>query len=481
MSAVTNSFQRCFALVAGALFLSGFPSSADQWMPPEGPTATVASVYSLNDLGQRLSSGTNPIPAALLVPTNAPVGSGATLAELLALAPPVHATPALPGSVANGQTYWGLDAAAWGLQTGALASAALAPGTPEVAAGLYGNVAWPVAEPDLHSSNIPSGIVLFGVTGAIPAGALSSASTLMSAGLYAGTTLAQVEPDLVASNIRAGAVLFGIAGTLSSAVAQALSPDRVEMDEGYYEAVNLATVDPDLVSSNLPQGVVVFGVTGSIPAAALSASSPAISGGIYASGRLSSVDADFAATNLRGGVECFGLAGSALPTSSILTALKSTGQTNSYYAGDDGALRRGMTLGSNRFTVFTGASSNCVRDNLTGLMWMRTPSTTSNFWGTCVSACEGLGGATNGLGGYDDWRMPNITELLSLSDLSQPPPTLPLGHPFHLPTDRVYWSSTTVASPTNNAWCRNSLHGWTDGKQKWTAASKSYYWPVRGP
>ncbi|MBF0538082.1 MAG: hypothetical protein HQL03_07505, partial [Nitrospirae bacterium] len=49
-------------------------------------------------------------------------------------------------------------------------------------------------------------------------------------------------------------------------------------------------------------------------------------------------------------------------------SLPQTGQTTSYYAGDDGALQKGVVWPNPRFTV---NSDQTVTDNLTGLMWTK--------------------------------------------------------------------------------------------------------------
>jgi len=55
-----------------------------------------------------------------------------------------------------------------------------------------------------------------------------------------------------------------------------------------------------------------------------------------------------------------------------------------------------------------------VTDLNTGLMWQKTPSSTSFGWQGAVDYCESLE-----LAGYDDWRAPTLKELFSISDFSQ--------------------------------------------------------------
>ncbi len=56
------------------------------------------------------------------------------------------------------------------------------------------------------------------------------------------------------------------------------------------------------------------------------------------------------------------------------------------------------------------------------------------------------------MGNRKGWRLPTIQELASLIDPSAFP-TLPPGHPFLFSSLLVvYWSATTSAANTSNAW-----------------------------
>lgn len=66
--------------------------------------------------------------------------------------------------------------------------------------------------------------------------------------------------------------------------------------------------------------------------------------------------------------------------------LPQTGQTTCYDSagavipcpgtGQDGDWLAGVVWPSPRFTVGTGAEADCVTDNLTGLMWVKSPDST---------------------------------------------------------------------------------------------------------
>ncbi len=143
--------------------------------------------------------------------------------------------------------------------------------------------------------------------------------------------------------------------------------------------------------------------------------------------------------------------------------LPATGQTTSYYPGDDGDLQLGVPLPANRFTDHGNGSAT---DELTGLMWVtdgnlivsrnpafdqdRTAGDGDINWKTALDYIQLLNDE-NYLG-YNDWRMPNLVEIRSLADLGRPDTALPAGHPF-FNLKSPYWSSTTTESMRRAANC----------------------------
>jgi hypothetical protein len=141
--------------------------------------------------------------------------------------------------------------------------------------------------------------------------------------------------------------------------------------------------------------------------------------------------------------------------------LPATGQTTSYYPGDDGDLQIGVPLPGNRFTNHGNGSAT---DQLTGLMWVtngnlmvtRNPSFDQDRvagdgdvnWQTAMDYIQLLNNE-NYLG-YNDWRAPNVVEMRSFANLSRPDSVLPSGHPF-LNIKPLYWTSTTVEKYRNTA------------------------------
>ena len=90
-----------------------------------------------------------------------------------------------------------------------------------------------------------------------------------------------------------------------------------------------------------------------------------------------------------------------------LVSLPKTGQTTSYSAGDDGDLQIGVAWPSPRF-VDNGFGA--LSDLLTGLMWQQSPPTVDRErWSKAIQYAE-----DTDLGGYSDWRTPNLNEYLSL-------------------------------------------------------------------
>src|SRR5208282_3767292 len=160
----------------------------------------------------------------------------------------------------------------------------------------------------------------------------------------------------------------------------------------------------------------------------------------------------------------------------------------------------GVTWSSPRFTVNTDTTAT---DNLTGLIWTSdagAPTLCSDGSTTISTTCPTgttiacVGGETTWQGalnyvaclntnnylGHNDWRLPNIIELRSLTDYSQPTtggPSLQSGNPFSNVQTIFYWSSTSVAYYTPNAWVVVMVDGYVGSADK---AYSGYVWPVRG-
>jgi hypothetical protein len=126
-----------------------------------------------------------------------------------------------------------------------------------------------------------------------------------------------------------------------------------------------------------------------------------------------------------------------------------------------------------RFTVLAGFNNEAVRDNQTGLVWEKSPATTTVVQnvatGTCINKTVGL---------QKGWRLPSIPELASLIDPSNSNPTLPTGHPFLNVQPSLYWSASTFAEDQTAAW-----HvGFDNGEVQTGPKAQTWRaWCVRGP
>jgi hypothetical protein len=161
------------------------------------------------------------------------------------------------------------------------------------------------------------------------------------------------------------------------------------------------------------------------------------------------------------------------------TPVPKTGQTTSYATGDDGDHERGVALVTPRFT---DNGDGTVTDNQTGLIWLKDANCFElRTWNNALSDSNGLADGSCGLtdgSNAGDWRLPHIKELLSLIDFSQYETALPSGHPFYSVQSSYYWSSTTYAYDTNNAWSIVINYGYLFSFSDKT--NEFCVWPVRG-
>ncbi len=456
--------------LAGSLDPAGTPADSGTWMP------------SLSQLYDRLRYGSNAAPLVVQPPAQAPASDGApTVDDLMLASPSTRVDAVLQEDVRLGQVYWSLDAAAWGVRTGALPDRAFNPARLAIERGYYGATNLTEVDPDLRSSNLVEGVVVFGVTGSIPALALSAETNALAYGIYPSSQLHQVETELVPTNIRSGVTVFGVVGSVTAPDDRTLSPHTPMLESGLYGATNLNRVELDLSPTNMPEGVAVFGVTGSIPSLAFSATTEVFLAGLYSADSLTNVDTDLTATNMRSGTSMFGVTGTMAVALFTNAPLLRTGQTTSRGANDDGVYGKGLFVATNRFVTYTNdvAASNCVLDTATGLMWVRTVNSTHySTWTGALAYCEVLDG-TAGRGGYTDWRLPNLWELFSLVDAEKFSPALPAGHPFFPAAPSItIWTSGTSLSETTKAWTF-SLAAGGGGTAAKTVATY-YIWPVRG-
>ena len=136
-----------------------------------------------------------------------------------------------------------------------------------------------------------------------------------------------------------------------------------------------------------------------------------------------------------------------------------------------------------RFTIQT--DTNCVVDNLTGLMWARNANLPcgTQTWAQAVAFCKSLN-----YGGHSDWRLPNLMEVYSLMNTNYPRPRLSNtegtaawknGDPFTgVQSFGAYWMTTTTVGESVGAWLIDFLGNIVRDNDTETTGT-GFVWPVR--
>ncbi|NJO18324.1 MAG: DUF1566 domain-containing protein [Thioploca sp.] len=411
----------------------------------------------------------------------------------------------------------------------------------KIAAGYYNGDGIVYGDEDLKSANLKEGVELFGVVGnynpLVSTGDVHEESVLagktfsnehgtdlvgtmvnqgaknytpsandqpIAAGYYDGSGEVKGDANLISSNIKAGVTIFGVPGNKNvvdtssgnanssyllegqkawvkgkeitgSLLSRSLSGTSTTVATGIYGATTLEVVDADLVSSNIKSGVTIFGVPGDVNVVDTS------SGDALASEILNGKKAWVDGNEVTGTGQI-----------SILSPVPKTGQTTCYDAagtlvscsgtGQDGEYQIGVTK-SPRFTDHSGDGT--VTDNLTGLIWLKNANCFGmQDWSTALAFANRLEGGSCGLPPSVlpdlDWRLPTLKELQSLIDYSQFSPALPVGHPFLgvQSLKSAYWTATSSADTTSNAWSVSFRTGSSSASDK--ATSNLYVWPIKG-
>jgi len=115
--------------------------------------------------------------------------------------------------------------------------------------------------------------------------------------------------------------------------------------------------------------------------------------------------------------------------------------------GQDGEHQTGNPWVNPQFSKINGT----VYDHQTGLTWDRHSSYGAHplDWEDAFGTVDKMNSKT--MHGFNDWRLPSIIELESLTDMGQHSPALPDGHPFD-DVQEFYWSSTTSRYDSRYAW-----------------------------
>jgi hypothetical protein len=94
---------------------------------------------------------------------------------------------------------------------------------------------------------------------------------------------------------------------------------------------------------------------------------------------------------------------------------------------------------------FTDRGNGIIEDQEKGLMWQKATAPGTYTWDEALSYCANLS-----LGGFSDWRLPELIELFSLVDRSISPPG-PIINTTYFPLTRSghYWTATRMAPDAN--------------------------------
>lgn len=116
--------------------------------------------------------------------------------------------------------------------------------------------------------------------------------------------------------------------------------------------------------------------------------------------------------------------------------------------------------GQNQPRVFEDNGNGTTTDRITQLVWQKQDEGTTALWEDAITRCE-----KSTLGGYSDWRLPNVKELRSIVDSGTYAPAIYAGY---FPNTRTasYWSSTTYGASPGAAWRVNFWHGEVTGSLK---------------
>ena len=114
---------------------------------------------------------------------------------------------------------------------------------------------------------------------------------------------------------------------------------------------------------------------------------------------------------------------------------------------------------------FALIGDDIVADRTTGLSWSRgNVGTEPMIWSAGANVCKVLY-----LGGFTDWRLPTVRELLTLVDYERHEPAI---DPIFRCVPSYYWTSTPAAcSPGDYAW----LVGFGDGYSDWYGRRGVYH------
>lgn len=141
--------------------------------------------------------------------------------------------------------------------------------------------------------------------------------------------------------------------------------------------------------------------------------------------------------------------------------------------GQDGEFQSGLNYKRNRFTE----STHYIFDMATGLTWSKNANIYREMvdWRSAFDLVLQMNREWKY--GHNDWRVPNIVELESITDMGRHSPALPTDHLF-IDVKDFYWSSTTSMYDMSYAWSLYMIDGAIGVGHK--QLPEFCLWPVRG-
>jgi len=154
-------------------------------------------------------------------------------------------------------------------------------------------------------------------------------------------------------------------------------------------------------------------------------------------------------------------------TANGAVTLQATGAYIPFNNGDDGSIESGASLPAPRMR---DNGNGTVTDTATGLIWMKQANCINMTWANAVAAVQSLASGQCGLSDGSvagNWRMPNRKEMQSLADREQNnmadyfDETFTSGYASinsqsaiftNFIQQQYYWTSTTNAAMTSEAW-----------------------------
>lgn len=104
---------------------------------------------------------------------------------------------------------------------------------------------------------------------------------------------------------------------------------------------------------------------------------------------------------------------------------------------------------------FTDNGNGTITDNITNLVWQKVPNTNTLTWEDALVYAEGLE-----LGNSTNWRLPNLKELQSISEVTFINPAVNNNF-FNISGTKKFWSSTSLPNQTTKAWYWDTQFGIT--------------------